>query len=310
MVDLRSGPPLALLVEAGRSAGGLVTTSQASGLGIDRKTLQRLVARGALIREAHGVYRLVGARVGLADRALAATTRIGGVVSHQTASQLWGFRGPGFDDQAIHLTVRHGSHPTRMKDVIVHQSRRPMKGFTTKRDGVEVTRPLRTVLDVSGQAIEDEQLRRFLDFCIAERLLTIRSLERFLASKGRYVPGIARLRRSVESLCGLDSVAEAELLGILVDAGIERPITQFAIRIGGRFVGRVDLAWPALQVALELDGYRYHSDAQTFVSDRERGNRIVAAGWALLRTTPATVRRFPHMVVADVKAALGRSTAA
>jgi very-short-patch-repair endonuclease len=77
-----------------------------------------------------------------------------------------------------------------------------------------------------------------------------------------------------------------------------------------RFLGRVDKAWPARHVALEIDGYRYHSNARTFVHDRERGNRIVAAGWALLRTTPASLRDAPHQVISDVKAALAGSSAA
>jgi very-short-patch-repair endonuclease len=112
-------------------------------------------------------------------------------------------------------------------------------------------------------------------------------------------------------LCEVDSVAEAEVLRILLAAGIEEPITQFVIRdANGGFVARVDKAWPARKVALEIDGYRYHSDVRTFVHDRERGNRIVALGWALLRTTPASVRAAAHQVISDVKAALARSPAA
>jgi hypothetical protein len=66
-------------------------------------------------------------------------------------------------------------------------------------------------------------------------------------------------------------------------------------------------SWPVQRVALELDGYRYHADARTFVSDRERGNRIVSMGWTLLRTTPTAVRERPQEVVNDVRAALRRA---
>ncbi|HXY43642.1 MAG TPA: hypothetical protein VEH29_05615 [Acidimicrobiales bacterium] len=173
-----------------------------------------------------------------------------------------------------------------------------------------MTRPLRTVLDVSSELLDDAQLQGFLNYCVSERLLTVRTLERFLATKRRGVGGLTRLRRLVAATCGVDSLAEAELIGLLVAAGVERPVSQFAVRHDGRFLGRVDLAWPARRVALELDGYRYHSDVRTFVSDRERGNRIVASGWVLLRTTPASLRQAPASVISDVKAALGRATAA
>lgn len=302
--------PLAVLSHLTLGSGGLFTAAQAKAAGVDNKQLQRLTAAGALIREARGTYRLVGSQVVLAHRAAIARQRVAGVVSHQTAAQLWGYSGAGFDGQTVHLTVRHACRASRSAGIVVHRTRRSLEAFTTTRAGVEVTRPLRTVLDVSGQELDDRQLQGFLDFCVVGRLLTIRSLERYLALKGRGVPGLARLRRVVGGLCEVESVAEAELVRVLVAAGVERPVTQFVIRAQGSFLGRVDLAWPGRHVALELDGYRFHSDARAFVSDRERGNRIVAAGWLLLRTTPASVRRSPELVVSDVRAALRRSTAA
>jgi hypothetical protein len=301
---------MGLLMRAARDGGGYVTTSLAAGVGISQRQLERLAHGGALRREARGVYRVTGFPSTFAGRVLAASTRSGGVASHQTAARLWGFHGPGFEGDQIHVTVPHGWHPTPAAGVVVHQTRRDLRGLTTVRSGVEVTRPLRTILDVSGQPLDDPQLRGYLDHCIIERLLTIRSLERLLSSKRPGVRGLDRLRQVVDGACDIDSGAEAELLAVLAGAGIECPVTQFVVRDEGRFLGRVDLAWPERRVALELDGYRYHSDSRTFVSDRERGNRIVVAGWTLLRTTPATLRQVPHTVVADVRAALGRSTAA
>jgi very-short-patch-repair endonuclease len=63
-------------------------------------------------------------------------------------------------------------------------------------------------------------------------------------------------------------------------------------------------------VALELDGYSYHADHRTFVADRERGNRLVTAGWTLLRTTPAAMRADPVTLCRSVTAALAQAKAA
>ena len=77
---------------------------------------------------------------------------------------------------------------------------------------------------------------------------------------------------------------------MLARAGIPSPRLQYVVTNNGRFVARVDSAWPDLHVVLEIDGYRYHSDPRTFVNDRIRQNSLVNAGYTVLRTTPAEIR--------------------
>jgi hypothetical protein len=300
--------PWERLMDHCAGSAGVFTTSQAAALGIHRKTLERQVVSGTLVREAFGVYRLAGCPFDLAERARVATVQTGAVASHQTAARLWGF--DGFGDEHVHVSIRHGAQRSQPNWVIVHTTRRALEPWTCMRAGVKVTGPLRTILDLSIQHVDDEQLRNYLIHCVSHRFLTVRSLERFLALKGRRLRGSVRLRQLVASLCEVDSVIEAELLELLVTAGVDRPVTQFEIRESDHFVARVDFAWPTCRVALELDGYRYHSDLRSFVSDRERGNRIVTAGWTLLRTTPAALRNNPHMIVADLSAAIRRPATA
>ena len=299
--------PWQRLMDQCSSSGGVFTTPQATALGIDKKQLQRQLSKGLLVREQHGVYRLAACPLGLVERARAAPMRTGGVASHETAAQLWGFE--GFETTPVHITVRHGVRRSRSSSVVVHTTRREVTQFAAHRQGVTLTQPLLTVLDLSGQDIADQKVRDFLAHCVAHGLLTVRGLDRFVALNGKRMPGIVRLREVLSSLDEVDSVAEAELVALLVGAGIPRPVTRFVIRDGTRFVARVDLAWPDLCIAMEIDGYRYHSDVRTFVSDRERGNRIVGCGWSLLRTTPTAVRRRPHMVISHVETAMRRPPA-
>jgi very-short-patch-repair endonuclease len=302
----RNPDPWKLLMQACATSGGVFTAAEAAALGCGRR-VERLAAGGTVVRESRGVYRLAAYPLDL-DQRLFVASRTGGVVSHETAARLWGF--DGFDDSTIHVTVPHGFAMCVPQWVTVHETRRTLEGLTVVQRRVSMTKPLRTVLDLAGRPVGDEELQRFLSHCVARRLLTLRALERFVSAHGGYARGIGRLRTVLSDLCQVDSVAEAELRKVLVEAGIDRPATQFVVRDGDRFVARVDLAWPVQRVALELDGYRYHADLRSFVSDRERGNRIVAMGWTLLRTTPTAVRRRPHMVIADVRTALRRSTAA
>ena len=288
MSGVEAEHPWRRLIAESSATGGVFTASRAAALGIDKRRLYRLVTAGTLVREARGVYRLAGTRLEFADRVRVATERTGGVASHNTAARLWGFEGCA--TTPLHVTVRHGVQRAPAEALVVHTTRRALDAVV--RDGVPVTRPSRTALDLAGEQVGDRLLLDYVNSCVAQRLLTVAGLGRFLAGAGR-VPGCARLRALLASLSEVDSVAEARLVEVLVAAGVTRPVTQFTIRDGGRFVARVDLAWPARRVVLELDGYRYHADVRSFVSDRERGNRIVACGWVLLRTTPATVRDSP-----------------
>jgi hypothetical protein len=82
-----------------------------------------------------------------------------------------------------------------------------------------------------------------------------------------------------------------ELVRLLVEAGLGPPERQHWI---AEAAARVDLAYPDSHVAMELDSFRWHGGRRPFESDRSRGNRIVAAGWRLLRATPGD----PYSLVA------------
>jgi very-short-patch-repair endonuclease len=289
-----------------RSAG-IFTAAEAQLRGVDRKALQRSAEKGILIREFRGVYRVGGTSLSATGRALLATIGTGGIASHSTAAELWGFA--GFDSDLTHVTVNHGAARVPKGWLRVHWSRRDLQGLVAVRQAVRVTRPLRSVLDMADEAVDDDALEAFVSHCVAERLFTMRRLDEYLmAEKG--LPGTQRVRRLGVFGCEVDSQVEAELIRLLFSHGIDRPETQYEIREGDRFLARVDYAWPAWRVALEVDGFKYHSDPQTFVRDRERGNLIVAAGWLLLRTTPWSMRRDPSGLCESVRSAFSRVAAA
>ena len=64
------------------------------------------------------------------------------------------------------------------------------------------------------------------------------------------------------------------------------------------------MAWPERRVLVEFDG-DVHRERATFVRDRRRQNRIVAAGWAVLRFTSADVYGDPAGVLHQIRRALG-----
>jgi very-short-patch-repair endonuclease len=71
----------------------------------------------------------------------------------------------------------------------------------------------------------------------------------------------------------------------------------------GGFLGRADLAWPDRRVLVEFDG-DVHRDRAVFVGDLRRQNRLVAAGWTVLRFSSADVLGRPDEVVREIRRAL------
>jgi very-short-patch-repair endonuclease len=67
----------------------------------------------------------------------------------------------------------------------------------------------------------------------------------------------------------------------------------------------VDLAYPSARLALEADGYRYHSRRSQWQRDLRRRNELAAAGWTVLHFTWEDVRSGRRETVARVAAALG-----
>ncbi|HEY6423682.1 MAG TPA: DUF559 domain-containing protein [Pseudonocardiaceae bacterium] len=66
----------------------------------------------------------------------------------------------------------------------------------------------------------------------------------------------------------------------------------------------VDGAFVARRLAVEVDGWAWHSDVDRFAQDRRRQNALVIAGWTVLRFTWHDLVSRPQTVVAQIRAAL------
>ena len=99
-----------------------------------------------------------------------------------------------------------------------------------------------------------------------------------------------------------ESVMETRLRLLLVLAGLPRPDAQIPLHDdAGRFVGRPDLYYPLQHLALEYDGSTHR---ERLTADNRRQNRMINAGYRLLRFSAADVLSAPDSVVSLVKQAL------
>jgi very-short-patch-repair endonuclease len=95
-----------------------------------------------------------------------------------------------------------------------------------------------------------------------------------------------------------ESPQESRLRVYLVLGGLPRPTVQFRVIHDGRFVARVDLAWPQQRLAVEYDG-EWHSGRGQLAKDRQRIRALSAAGWYVYPVTKYDMRS-PDVLVKDI----------
>lgn len=139
-----------------------------------------------------------------------------------------------------------------------------------------------------------------LDAVLRAGLVGRAELELFLT--GRHDRGIVQARRALELADPrAQSRPESQLRVHLVLDGLN-PEVQFRVYHAGRWVATVDLAFPYHRLAVEYDGV-WHGTPLQVGSDRERLNRLHAAGWEIVFVTREHLRD-PHRMIWTVRAAL------
>jgi len=91
---------------------------------------------------------------------------------------------------------------------------------------------------------------------------------------------------------------ETRLRLLLVFAGLPRPRVQVSLGNAVTFLGRADLYYASHRLIIEYDGGT-HRDRLAY--DDRRQNRLVDAGYRLLRFTAADILESPDSIVALVR---------
>lgn len=227
-----------------------------------------------------GVYRLAGTPPSWRQTLLAICLAWGpgSVVSHAAAAALW--RLAGFAPGPIELIIPRGR--VRRLGGIIHRPVDLSPVDVTTVDAIPVTTLARTLLDIAGTSPPDV-VEEALDDALRRKLASLSRLRWRLhetAERGR--PGITLLRSLLEARAHPtevpQSVFETRLLRELRDAELPEPVPQYEIRDRGRLIAIVDFAFPDHRIAIEADGYRWHSGRRRWERDLGRRNALTALG--------------------------------
>jgi hypothetical protein len=195
-------------------------------------------------------------------------------------------------DRRLPRSARVGVHYTTLADHDV-----------TWLGELPVTTPERTAFDLGRRSSRAGALVA-IDALTHRRLVKLDALQALVAERAAW-PGVPLLNEVLllaEPLA--ESPMETRLRLLLFDACLPPSVAQHEVRdAGGRLVGRVDLAWPELRLAIEYEG-DHHRERHQFRRDVARLNALRAAGWAVLRFTADDVLRHPHRLIREVEAAM------
>jgi hypothetical protein len=276
---------------------------EALTLGATRATIQYKFRSGEWLRPYQGVYCDSASAPSPEQELRAAWLATGGcaVASHLSAAWLWDLiqRTPPRPE----LTVSRGTHDVRgHSGILVHRSRDLDASGWVNRHGILVTNPLRTLVDLAGVAVP-AQLTEAVDSALARRLVTVAGLQAEigrLAGRGRPGVGVLRLHLSDRGFLGDPPASVLEAHGRRLVLRTTLPVPAIEVRVGEDGEYRLDIAWPAILFAVEVDGYLWHFSPEQMQRDVTRRNDLQQRGWTVLVYTWRQVVKEPARVADEI----------
>ncbi len=288
---------------------GVVSRAQLLQLGLSDREITLRAQRGSLQPLFHATFAVGHRAITRQGRMLAAVLACskGTVLSHGSAAELLGL----WDKRPWAFDVIPGDWSGRkIPDIRWHRVRMPTPDEIAIRDGIPCTTVSRTIVDMAGRS-GWSQLRRLVEQAAVMRELDVDEIDLVL-SRGRR-RGAPRLRTILASWRGaktprprLRSPLEAGLLPLLVDAGLPRPRTNVRLEVEDGWL-EVDLLWEEKRLVIETDGEETHDTSVAFQRDRNRDQRLIAAGYRVARVTWRQVEDEPAAVVNRIAQALKSS---
>jgi very-short-patch-repair endonuclease len=187
----------------------------------------------------------------------------GAALSHISAAQLWGIRPrprrPSQDGEAadIHVTVPRTGGARKRRGIALHRSSTLIARHCTRRDGIPVTTPVRTLADL-----------------------------RPLISPAQFAAAVREaefLRLPIDDSPDADDArSELEQLMLAICRSHRLPTPEVNVKVD-RY--EVDFLWRERRLVVEVDGWEAHRSRSAFEEDRARDARLALLGYQVVRFT-------------------------
>lgn len=280
----------------GIDAGALLLSSDGvlSQRAHPRAAIKSLLAAGRIVRVHPGVF--VDAEL-LWSR----QTRFAAALAARPSAVLWG------TSAVAAITFSQEPFGKRERVELAQPTDAPGPGLRITRRSVTTVRrfnglrcPPPAVVAVDAAARDDGKTAElFLRGGMIRPDELVEALGEFAGSRHQ------RIRREVVRSFADNpwSGGERELQQLLRGAGITGWVANVELRLAS-CICYPDVLFPDARLILEFDGYEIHGTRQAFESDRIRQNRLVLAGYTVLRVTWRRLQDEPDAVLAEIRAAL------
>lgn len=274
-------------------------------LGLSRRAIQHRVARGRLHPVGRGIYAVGRPELTEKGRWMAAVLAAGGegvaALSHSSAAAFFGI---GVEQAAGIEVTRLSADPIRLKDATVHRRPGLKPGWFVLRNGIPVTSPVQTLIDLAARH-DQRSVERFVNEADRVGLVRTDSLRKAL-DQHLGERGVARLRTILDRRTFRYTRSELEraFLPLARTAGL--PLPRTSVHVNGH---EVDFHFPTLGLVVETDGLTYHRTPAQQAKDLERDHDHSAAGTHRLRFSHAQIKYEPDRVVRTLRATVTCLTA-
>ena len=265
---------------------GLITLTQCRAADLHAAQVRNLVRAARWERVAPGVYSVVHHRKTWLRSLWLAHLHAGSasVVSHESAGRLHRFsqvpagRVALMDDSYR----RHGPDGVRR-----HRAEDLRPDHITDFDGLPVTTPLRTIVDLAS-VLHIARMRLLVEEMSTSHRFSLAAIGAALDDVRRPgKPGIVKLTRVLDDLGPGSGQPRSKLERLLDDvirlSGLPEPRREHPLPGRGALVGFVDRCWPEAKLIVEADGRKWHSRREQASRDASRSLEAQAAGFETTR---------------------------
>jgi very-short-patch-repair endonuclease len=191
---------------------------------------------------------------------------------------------PGFDNAGIEIST---TRRLRADGTAIRSRTSLQPGEIVHRDGIPITIPERTLLDLST-ALPEKRLEGLID---AACHLGLTESDKFVAYLQQ--PDLPRRRRSLllrllaerGDVAPAASELETGLARLLRHPSMPSAVRQYEIRLGGRFIARPDFAYPEAKLGVEGHSFLHHGSKLQWERDMQRHALTESVGWYLVYVT-------------------------
>jgi very-short-patch-repair endonuclease len=285
-----------------RRQHGVVAVRQLAALGLSPRAVSHRASTGRLHRVHHGVYAvghtLLGRRGHWMAAALACGPRAG--LCDAAAGALWGIRRSDAAQIDVVVPSRGGRSRAGLR---IHRRPSLLPGELITEEGIPVTSPARTLLDLAA-ILNLDALHRALDRAEMLELTDSPALDAIARAHPNH-RGATPLRAALTTYVAgamTRSDLEERFLALCRRHGLPPPRTNQHVH-----GFEVDFLFAEQRLVVETDGWRSHRSRRAFERDRDRDAALLLQGYRTLRITHERLRSDPAGVAATLSALLTRT---